>query len=298
MRWSNLAERGTILGIMVLTACNRFLGNAFCYFIGAPVVFYFFLACTKQRQASQQFLKRAGQKTSLFASLRHFMSFFRMMLDKMTAQCGRISFDSVEFEDPETIHRVLSAPGGGVLFVSHLGCIEYCQALMSEAQKKRMHILLHSKNAVQFNRVMAYFNPQTNLNSIEVSEVGPDTIMFLKERVENNEWVVIAADRTPIAEGARVTYAPFLGAEAPFSQGPYILASLLQVPVYTAMAIRVGSKYKVFFEHFAEKIILQRGRKEDCIREYATQYSKYLEKYCIQHPYQWFNFYDFWGSVS
>lgn len=300
LSWSKISERGTLLGILLLATCCRLLGRTLCSLIGAPVVLYFYLTGSKQRRASSQFLRRAfrakdsGHFPSFLDGWRHFMSFFQMLLDKFAAWGGQLSFDSIECDHPEYIQEVMSGAKGGMMLVSHLGCMEFCRALMPDDQKKRMHILMHSKNARQFTRVMRYFNPHSSLNIIEVVEIGADTIMYLKERVEQGDWVVIAADRTPISEKPRVTVVPFLGAEAPFSQGPYILASLLQCPVYTAMAIRIGSKYNVSIELFAEEIILPRGKRETCLKECAHKYARYLESYCVKYPYQWFNFFDFW----
>ncbi len=303
VRWSSLSERGTVMGLFVLATCYRYLGRSICSVIGAPIVLYFYLTGAKQRKASQEFLSRAFKVKSLckqptlIDGFRHFMSFYQMTLDKFAAWSGHLSLDSIESDDPDGVHTLMNGPKGGVMLVSHLGNMEFCRALMSDDQKKKMHILMHTKNAEQFNRMMTYFNPKSSLNIIEVSRMGADTMIFLKDRIESGDWVVIAADRTPISESPRVTFVPFLGAEAAFSQGPYILASLLKCPVYTAMAVRVGSKHKVFVELFAEEINLQRTRKEACIKEYASRYSRHLEEYAIKYPYQWYNFFDFWQKM-
>lgn len=298
--WFDTPERGTILGLILLATAYRLLGRTICSIMGAPVVLYFFLTGSKQRRVSREFLTRASKINNLSKNptvievLRHFMSFFQMLLDKFAAWGGYLSADSIICDDPAYTHQVMTAPEGKIMFVSHIGCMEFCRALMGDDQKRRMHILMHSKNGKNFNRVMSYFNPQSTLNIVEVSDIGADTILFLKERIENGDWVVIPADRVPVSANPRVVCVPFLGDEAPFSQGPYILAALLECPVYTGMAVRQGSKYKVFIELFAKKITLQRGRKEACIKEYAQQYACYLERFCTSYPYQWFNFFDFW----
>lgn len=299
--WSNLSERGSALGLIGLATCYRFLGRTLCSILGAPIVLYFFLTGAKQRHASLKFLNRAFKaknpckQATWIDGLKHFMSFFQMLLDKFAAWGGNLRQSSIEFDNPEYIQNVMTAHNGGVMLVSHLGCMEFCRSLiMNEGQRKQMHILMHTKNAKKFNRMMAHFNPQSSLNIIEVTEMGADTILFLKNRVEKGDWVVIAADRTPVSETPRVAHVPFLGEEAPFPQGPYILASLLQCPVYTAIAVRKDSKYRLSIELFAEQIRLPRSGKEACIKEYAYQYSRYLEKHCIEYPYQWYNFFDFW----
>lgn len=300
-RWSEMAERGSVIGIAVTVACCRLLGRTACYILGAPVVLYFYLTGTTQREASTDYLKKVykigspQKKPPFLAGFRHFMSFYGMLLDKFTAWSGRLSMNDISFDDREHVHEIMTGTKGGMLLVSHFGCMEFCRALTSESQKKRMHILMHTKNARAFNRVMRYFNLESALNCIEVSKIGPETVIFLRDRIECGDWVIIAADRTPISENPRIVRVPFLGCDAAFPQGPYILASLLQCPVYTAMATRIGKKYKVDIDLFADRIALQRNRKEECIREYAAHYARRLEGYCIDRPYQWYNFFDFWA---
>ena len=56
--------------------------------------------------------------------------------------------------------------------------------------------------------------------------------------------------------------------------------------------------YDVFVELLAEQIVLpaaERGRTLDAL---ARHYASRLEHYCLRAPYQWFNFYEFWDTLS
>ena len=141
------------------------------------------------------------------------------------------------------------------------------------------------------------FSPRSQLNIIEVTEVGADTIIYLKDRIAEGDWVVIAADRYPVTGDKRVSYVSFLGEKAPFSQGPYILASLLECQVYTAVAVKDNGKFKVFIELFSEKIILGRKEKDKILESYAQRYANGLETIVLKYYYQWFNFFDFWKGL-
>ena len=44
----------------------------------------------------------------------------------------------------------------------------------------------------------------------------------------------------------------------------------------------------------AERIDLPRGRRDELLRECVARYTAVLEEFCLEQPYQWFNFYDFW----
>ena len=86
-------------------------------------------------------------------------------------------------------------PGGLLLIVSHFGNIELLRAGLSPALRARLTAFVHSDNAVQFNRVLARFQPNAALNTIQVTDVGPDTMLDLKQRVDNGEWIAIAATK-------------------------------------------------------------------------------------------------------
>lgn len=298
--WAGLAERGSALGIAFLAACYRLLGRKICTWIASPVVLYFYLTGRTQRHASQDFLNQvyavtgSSRRAGFFDTFRHFMNFFHTTLDKIAAWTGRARAEDMIFDRPEDVERIMESGQGGILLVSHLGNMEFCRPIARGRVRDQLHILLHHKNSQQFNKVLKRLNPQSNMNLIEVTDIGPDTIIYLRDKIQAGEWVVIAADRTPVKDLSRTVRVPFLGRDAAFSQGPYILASLLQCRVLTAMALKEGNAYKVFIEPFEEKIELPRKERSAAIMGYASKYASYLEGFATRYPNQWYNFFDFW----
>jgi len=106
---------------------------------------------------------------------------------------------------------------------------------------------------------------------------------------------VLAGDRVPAHEAGRTVDAPFLGASAPFAQGPYILAHALDCPVYLFFCVKESDGYHMYFEQFAERISLPRPTRAQHLAQWAQRYAARLEFYCRKTPYQWFNFFDFWA---
>jgi predicted LPLAT superfamily acyltransferase len=50
------------------------------------------------------------------------------------------------------------------------------------------------------------------------------------------------------------------------------------------------------FEAIADFSGLRREEREDAIRAGVVRYARRLESYCREYPYNWFNFFDFWGG--
>ena len=118
--------------------------------------------------------------------------------------------------------------------------------------------------------------------------------MLLQQKIEQGELVVIAADRTSSNSQGRVVNLPFLGEPAPFPQGPFILASLLDCPVFTMFCIRQHGRYQVHVEHLADTLKGPRKDRAARLTDAMTKYSQRLAYFAQLAPLQWFNFYDFW----
>ncbi len=87
----------------------------------------------------------------------------------------------------------------------------------------------------------------------------------------------------------------FFGARAGFPVAPYLIASMLDVPVVLCIGLyRGGNRYDLYFETFADELRLQRATREHELGEWAQHYAARLEHYTRLAPYNWFNLYDFW----
>ena len=120
-----------------------------------------------------------------------------------------------------------------------------------------------------------------------------------RECVERGEIVGILADRAPDQARHRMVRVPFLGEAAAFPSGPFVLASTLGAPVVLFHAVRTGAgRYQVRFEPFMDRVVLRRSSRAADLRAVVARYAAALEAACVAHPYQWFNFFPFWGSAS
>jgi predicted LPLAT superfamily acyltransferase len=278
------------------TLAYRLLGRRGCLAVMAPIVGWFFLMGAEQRTASRIFLGRVfGRPASFAESYRHFLGFAAKALDTFIGWTGGIAPGAVTAANPEALAAAAADPRGAVIVVAHLGNVDIARALLDEATRARLTVLVHTRHAQNYNKVLRRFRPEAALNLLEVSEIGPETAITLKERVERGDWVVIAGDRTPIGSQGRVSEAPFLGAPARFSQGPWILAALLGCPVHLLFCLKEGDGWQLSLEPFAERVELPRGQREAALNGLVGRYAGRLEAYARLAPLQWYNFFDFWA---
>lgn len=295
VHWSGIEERGSLLGLKFLLWCYRLVGRRLIWVFLFPVVCYFFISDKKGRTASKQFLTRAtGKQASTWMSLKHYCTFADAAFDKLDAWLDKIPLEDIEHTRPDAMQNIVNAGRGAILIGSHLGNLEVCRALGQGRYKTQINVLVFTDNAVKFNAILKQVAPKVEVNLISVGTIGPDTAILLQEKVEQGEIVVIVGDRTSLSTSGRVVYQPFLGAEAPFSQGPFILAALLKCPVYWLFCNKEQDKFKVAIEHVSDGIKLARGQRQEILAGVIAQYAERLSHYAMKYPYQWFNFYDFW----
>ncbi|MDX1693954.1 MAG: glycosyl transferase [Ketobacteraceae bacterium] len=303
--WSQLEEKGSYLGMRVLFGIYSLLGSAIVIPILYPVVFYFFLFGKLARKSSMIYLDRVfnfnrEEKTRVtrWHSFRHFMAFAQSILDKIGGWAGKVTYDQVRFDTRPRLLNAVRSGKGGVIVGAHLGSLEVGRALSKEMQGLKLNVLVHTSHAEQFNRVLRKINPESQAELLQVTTMGPDTAIMLREKIDRGEFIAILGDRTPVASQGRDVWLPFLGKPAPFPQGPYILAGVLGCPLYMLTCLRAGKRFDVFFDTLADRVTLPRKHRQQAINTCAQLYVERLEHYVTQYPYQWFNFFDFWHEFN
>ncbi|EKB29784.1 glycosyltransferase family 2 protein [Aeromonas dhakensis] len=301
--WSRTPERGSLLGMQIMLASYRLLGRRGFSLLLYPVIGYFWLTGRAQREASRAYLARLeafanAQGVALpiepRSSFRHFLRFGEAALDKLAGWRGDITEQEVELVGVEHYQAAINSGKGVLLLGSHLGDLELCRALGSRKQGLRINALVFTRHAARFNALLKQINPDSHLNLIQVQELGADTAILLKEKLEQGEWVVIVGDRTSVTREKRVIWADFLGAPAPFPLGPFVLSSVLGCPVYLMFGLKEQGRFRVHFEPFADGQPLPRQGRQQILASRVQAYADRLQHHCLRAPLDWFNFFDFW----
>ncbi|HTX25317.1 MAG TPA: hypothetical protein VMD03_11740 [Steroidobacteraceae bacterium] len=297
--WASTRERGSLIMMRLMVLGLRLLGRP----VTTPFVYaaalYFFLFSRRARAMSREYLRHialeapeCGLKPDSACAYRHFVAFAHAIRDKLDAWSGRLDYAQVHFDDHGRLRAAAAANEGLLVIGSHLGNIEVCRALACLNKRVRLNVLVHTRHAAYFTRVLAMAGA-SQVELLQVGEFSAATALALKQRIERGEWVVIAGDRVPV-HGGRTVDVQFLGGTAPLPVGPYLLGALLECPVHLLFCLRRAGRNHVYFEPFAHRIALPRAAREAALALNAQRFADRLAHYVRLEPLQWFNFYPFW----
>jgi predicted LPLAT superfamily acyltransferase len=303
MHWARVGEAGFLGGMRFLYWIYQ-RGGAWPFRVLLFLVMpWFFISHGVARRASLEYLARlhatSGGKTPAPTwrnSFRHFMNFGETILDKFIATNRREKIRRpYQVTDTEYLDYLFNTHQGAIIMTAHLGNLELCRRLVNLVHNgMKLTVLVHTRHAERFNRMLKSLNPEQEIDLIQVDSVNIATAMLLSERISVGGCVVIAGDRVPVASVNATLPHPFLGKEALFPLGPYILASTLGCPVLVMFGAREGERFSVSWHLLAERIVLPRRSREEAVKPYLDAYVGMLSEECIKHPLQWFNFYPFW----
>lgn len=299
--WYQIQEAGFVVGMRLLFWICRMFGRWPFRIVLYPVVAWYMLTRKVAREASRDYLTRISTmktaspvKPNMLTVMRHFAAFAETMLDKMLLWGGLFKVDSTVFYGEQEFAEDLDKRRGGIIISCHIGNLDLCRILSKRRAGLKISVMGHTKHAVAFNQLLAQLDPQSQVDILEVTDITPATAMMLSEKIGRGEYLVVSGDRIPISPNPRLTSARFLGADASFPVGPYILASLLQCPVYLLFSMQVGGRPEIHLERFRDVIQLPRKGRDQVIAGLAAEYAARLEYFCLHAPLQWFNFFDFW----
>lgn len=303
--WAQLGESTFVTGIWLLYGVHRLFGRWPFRLLMAPVVALHWALRPALRRHSLEYLRQwhaSGPPSSRAPGWRHSLAhvalFADTLLDKLLAMAGRYPLQQVRSEGHQQVLDHLKSGQGAVLATAHIGCLELCRALAEQMPDFRVNVLVHTRHAQAFNRILARLQGEASgrVTLIEVSDIHPAIAMQLAQKVAAGECVAIAGDRVPVGS-ARVLRLPFLGREAAFPIGPYLLAGLLKCPLFFMGCVHEGRGYALRFERLAERVELPRGAREQAMQAPARAYVAALTRCLRASPYDWFNFFAFWDQA-
>ncbi|MDF3982836.1 acyltransferase [Luteibacter sp. PPL201] len=282
---------------LIRTIALRF-GRRVARLLLYPIAAYFFLRRADERLASRLYLERVLDRPVTSRDVFHHIHFFAAtLLDRLFFLARGERDFVVETEGLAELDRHIDAGRGVLLIGSHQGSFEALRALAERRPDVPLRVVLDKQKTPALTAVLEALAPDVGEAVIDASRGGASVALAMAEGAAQGAMVALLADRGHQGEASRMV--PFLGAPAPFPLGPWLLASALKIPVMVCMGLYLGgNRYRLVFEPFAERIDIPRADRAAAIDAVVARYASRVEHYCRTHPFNWFNFYDFWQDMG
>jgi len=300
--WSRLPERGNNFWVNFLFFYCRTFGRTLSNFLLRPVILYFILTGGHAKKASEKYLRRVlnipeGKRVPFVSIYRHFLNFGLCLIDKVSVWTDVFDYKDFRWHGRDALRADLGKGRGVIMLGAHFGNIEVGRAFAEDASPLRINALMYTGHAARYHEFLQHHRADSHLRVIGMNSASPTLVMQLREAIAAGECVGMLADRITPGSPDKSVEASFFGERALFPAGPFILGSLLDAPVYLVFSVRADDgSYDIYFEKFAESLLLPRETREQSLRAHVEKYAAQLERFCRQAPYQWFNFYDFWSA--
>ena len=293
LEWTAAPERGSDGALRLMVWILRRLGWRAGHLLLYPIAGYFLVTSPRQRGAARRYLARVlGRPPRLRDLFRLYFAFSSTIMDKVLLVSGQTAGYEIRVEGLEDLQAAMAGGRGCLLLGSHLGSFEAMRAVANAGCPVEVAVMMLQEHAARMKALLDAIGGERRAAAV-IPLGRPDSMLRVRECLERGGLVGLLADRA--LRGERMVRVPFLGAPAPLPVGPHLLAAMLGAPVLLAFGIWRGPRrYEVRFEPFAEAMAPPREGREAAIAARVARYAARLEALCRAHPYNWFNFHDFW----
>lgn len=291
--WVFERERGSAFALHLVGWIARCFGRGCSRAVLYPITLYFFLTARRARAASYDYLCRViRREPSPAERFRHFYWFASTILDRVYFLTGGVAGFDVRVTDPDGLWQRIRARQGCVLLGAHVGSFEMLRTLAVDEHQVRLKVLMRTEQNAVVTRFLAALNPSIADTVVELR--GLDDMLRLRDHVEQGGLVALLADR--VLPGEPWVECEFLGSEARFPLAPFRLAAALRVPIYLFFGLyQGGRRYDACFEVLEVDRNLPAAERSRTIRHLAQQFAGRLAWHVRRAPFNWFNFFPFWG---
>jgi len=273
----------------------RFGGRRAAYFLLYFVVGYYVLFSGLARKRASHYLGRRFPESRGISRLWHC---YRLILELGKALVDRAVVGilgpeslAISLDEPEKLLKLRDENRGMIMMTAHVGC---WQAAMSELGylNRQVHLLMRREDGDIDRHYYEHAGLECPYRIIDPTGYLGGTLEILAA-LKQGEIVCVMGDRLLGSEKSTIGV-EFLGARAEVPFSAYKIASATRAPIVVFFNFKDGpASYRLQ----AVKIIRVPelpGRNADTFGPYAAEFSSALDRFCQEHPYQFFNFFDMW----
>ncbi|MDO4881168.1 MAG: lipid A biosynthesis acyltransferase [Capnocytophaga sp.] len=286
-------SKGNVLGYQIFVFCIRHFGVRFAYFVLYFVAFYYFVFERKLNQYSYYYFReRLGfSKVKAWKSVyKNYFVFGQTILDKITILAGFRNQFTYDFDGIENLQQLLKDKKGGVLISAHIGNFEISEHFFAEIDLNyQINIVTADLEHSAIKTYVESISEKKSSNKFIIIKEDLSHIFDINKVLSNNEVICFTGDR--YFQGNKLLKGIFLGKEAHFPAGPFMIASRLGVPV---IFVYVMKEKNLHYHLYARMANTKHRDAQGLLNAYIQNMEQMVKKY----PLQWFNFFDFWEEKS
>ncbi len=293
--WTQQSEGGGRFALWLIRTIGLRLGRGPARLLLYPITLYFFLRRGAERRASRAYLERiTGRPASAWQVMRHIHGFAATILDRIFLLTGHLDRFDIGVHGIDDLHDQMRPDRGVLLLGAHVGSFEALRVLSLRRPDVKVRVVLDTQQTPAMTELLHELNPAIARNVIDASQPGHEIVLALHDAMQEGALATLLGDRARPHENTVIV--DFLGSPARFPVSPFLIASMLKVPIVLCLGIYGGGRrYDLHFEVLAERLDLPRRGREAELRAIVQRYATRLEQHVRLHPYNWFNFYDFWN---
>jgi predicted LPLAT superfamily acyltransferase len=293
VHWSGTGKlRGGHLGIWFFITALRVLGLRVTYVLTIPCAIYFSFASPDVAATMDYHLRIFGKVPSWkkrWLVFKHFFSFGRAIIDRMAILAGQTNKFSFSFDGEHHVHTALAEGRGVLLLTAHIGNWEAAGQLLTRFDVP-INVTGFDKESAEIRALLAK-SSKAKFRLLPLTGEPTDAIPLIAA-LRRGEIVAMLGDR---AYGSLSASLPFLGDDARFPIGPYVLAALANAPLVTVFNLRERGGHYRFFGFTAQHPKMPPPHERDVyLKNCAKAFTQNLEAVLKRDPLQWYNFFPFW----
>jgi predicted LPLAT superfamily acyltransferase len=286
-------SKGSIVGTRIFVKIIAAIGIYPAYAILAFVSLYYTLREKKTAGYLKALYGRLGLKKGLIGLWKHFYSFGAVLLDSYAFLLkGSNTFRIVSINE-HVITDSIKEGKGVILLSAHLGNSEIAGNMLGKRLSQKINYVMLDAERSEMRKVLEKAFSNRKISVIPVNQDGIGLMIQIASALRNNEIVCMMGDRT---FGGKGITTPFLGTPVEFPSGPFAVSAATGAPVIPIFAIKKGLRTYVF--EALKPICIEKNKSDSSVADAVKKYAVMLEKMVKNHPYMWFNFYDYWNDFT
>ncbi|MDR1055413.1 MAG: acyltransferase [Prevotellaceae bacterium] len=284
--------RGGTFGYLFFIYLIKYLGiNAAYAFLN--IVIIHFVPFAPKATASVWYYARRILKLGLFDSViflfRNYYRLGQILIDKVAIISDQLDKYKFEFDNYEKFIGILGNDTGAIIIGAHIGNWEIGTPFFDDYSRK-INIVLYDAEYEKIKKIIERNAFPISYKMIPVNNNNLEHVFNIKSALDNKEYVCFQGDR--YVNKDKLLTCTFMGKQAKFPAGLFILASRVRVPVVFYFAMREPSRTYRFHFFAAQPVSHKIGEKPEQLL--LEQYVQVLESMVKKYPEQWFNYYKFW----